>query len=389
MAGQACPTEGQGRCIVGDQAADGYALYFLGTDAEGCALSQTGCETFARGTFEPSALCGGDGPGPDPDPDTPPSGVFLPPTLTCQAPSADDAPNASGDEVCTWNAISACTEPGLKFADYASCDAVRSQRPYYPSDPEQTSDPNDPRLQDETFMQELAWVTEQIDACACGCCHTESLTPNGASLWDTEAGPIWTDTIPNEGVAMMAGLVDSTVFGAFPPADNNGFDRSQTGAPTTDIARMRAFFEREFWRRGNTVEDAQEIPPFGGPLVDQYYFEPSECRAGQGIDAQGSVWWSGARARYVYVLEEGSDNPGVPPNLDLPEGTIWKLATPPTGTPMTSGVPFGEVPDGAEQVFPVEGAPAALVEGQRYYLYAMIDVGLPIVRCTFTYPIER
>ena len=31
------------------------------------------------------------------------------------------------------------------------------------------------------------------------------------------------------------------------------------------------------------------------------------------------------------------------------------------------------------------GAPAALVSGTQYYLYALADIGVPITRCLFTY----
>ena len=51
-------------------------------------------------------------------------------------------------------------------------------------------------------------------------------------------------------LAMMAGWIDSTAFGAFDPADNNGFAREITGMPSTDPDRMKAYFEGELARQG-------------------------------------------------------------------------------------------------------------------------------------------
>ncbi len=86
------------------------------------------------------------------------------------------------------------------------------------------------------------------------------------------------------------------------------------------------------------------------------------------------------------MLDQGSANPGVPPNLDLPTGTRWRLDVPPTGTPVASGVTYGRTPTGATQRFPAEGSPQPLVAGSTYYLYVLLDVGIPLTRCTFVYP---
>ena len=69
--------------------------------------------------------------------------------------------------------------------------------------------------------------------------------------------------------------------------------------------------------------------------------------------------WTGGDARYLYVLDADSQSPGVPPNLDLPEGTLWRIDVAPTAVPIESGVTYGVVPEGASQAFP-EGAPAPL-----------------------------
>ena len=149
---------------------------------------------------------------------------------------------------------------------------------------------------------------------------------------------------------------------------------------------MQRFLVTELARRGLVEADFAGAPPFGGPLADQLTYEPQACEGSAGIDSSGLVRWSGGGARYLYILEADSANPGVPPNLDLPEGTIWRLDVGPEDSSMTSGLTYGTVPQGATQTFPASGAPAPLVSGQTYYLYAMMDVALPLSRCLFTAP---
>ena len=218
------------------------------------------------------------------------------------------------------------------------------------------------------------------------CCHSEKAAPDGAtSNWYIEKGPIWTDSFYPSGLALGAGWVDSTALGAYPPDQNNGFSRDVSGIPSTDAARMVAFFEGELARRGYAKEDFVDATPFGGPLYDQGLYVPESCTNGEGVSADGKVVWSGGGARYVYVLASGSANPGVPPNLDLPAGTVWRVDVAPSSSPIKSGIAYGELPAGTSQGFPAEGKPAALVSGTEYYVYALADIGIPVTRCLFTY----
>mgnify|MGYP001011445214 CR=1 FL=1 len=314
---------------------------------------------------------------------TPLPGVFVQPVLECRPPLPGEPASASGDEICTWSAISACTEEGRRFADYASCEDVITQRPAFGTPARAPDVEGDPRLDDPVYMEELAWVTEQVEACACTCCHSERDAPRGATGWYIEAGPLWIDTVPDAGLAMLAGLVDSEAFGAYPPEQNFGFDRATTGLPTTDIPRMQTFLIEEYLRRGRTEEEAAEFPPFGGPLVTQAAFEPQPCTRSGGI-VDGEIRWTGGQARYIYVLRAGSDNPGVPPNRDLPDGTIWRLDMPSSERGLTSGVRYGDVPANAVQRWPVDGPPPALTPGEQVYVYVLADVGLPVLRCLAT-----
>jgi hypothetical protein len=89
----------------------------------------------------------------------------------------------------------------------------------------------------------------------------------------------------------------------------------------------------------------------------------------------------------VFVLSAGSRAPTVYPNLDLPEGTVWRLDVPAAGAPLVSGtVKYGVVPDGLRQRFPATGAPAALEPGRQYFLYVSADQMVPITRCLVTAP---
>ena len=183
---------------------------------------------------------------------------------------------------------------------------------------------------------------------------------------------------------MGAGWLDSSALGAFDAEINNGFDRSQTVLPTTDVARMTRFFEGELARRGFSREDFEDATPIGGPLYEQVRYTPSRCEQGEGVGPDGVLAWRGGAGRYFYVLSAEANSPGVPPNYDIPEGTIWKLDVDHREAGLTS-VRYGEVPVRARQAFPVEGNPEALVEGQQYYLYVLKDIAIPITRCLFTY----
>lgn len=364
-----------GTCVIDEGTASETALVFPGDDPGACSGTELGCG-FAQGTFYPSALCEGGGGQPNPSG----GGLFQPFQEEC----VDDG---EGGETCAWGAISACAEEGLRFDDVASCDPVITQRPYVPYPVADTTAPDDSRLSDTAYMAELGWVTEQVEACACICCHSTQSAPDGeTSGWYLEADGVWVDGLSDDGLAMLAGWVDSTAFGAFPPEDNNGFDRETTGLPTTDIARMQAYLEGELARRGRTRDSFDDTAPFGGPLYDQLFHEPEACTGDVGIGADGTITWSGGGARYLYVLEADSMSPGVPPNLDRPEGTLWRVDVDPMDEPIASPAVYGTVPSGAFQDTPAMGAPDALVPGETYYLYVLRDVYQPLVRCLTTIP---
>lgn len=378
--GLACDREAFiGECVV-DAGGEGEVVtVFPGDDPGACSGAEFGCG-FTGGEFVPAEVClgGVEGGGVDPE------DAFVPFEQVCMDPLEGEPDGQSADgQVCTWQAISGATEAGRRFVDYASCDTVLTQRPYYPYSVTADTAPDDPRLSDGAWRAEYEWVTEQVEATACVCCHTTAYAPDGPSGWYLEAEPIWTDTLGDSALAMMAGWVDSTAFGAFPAEQNNGFDRSITGQPTTDPARMLAFLEGELARRGLSEADFADTPPFGGLLYDQLFYEPDACEDGQGVSADGEIRWTGGDARYVYVLAADSDSPGVPPNLDLPDGTIWRLDVDHTAAPVASGLTYGAAPDGARQAWPESGGAPALIPGETYYLYVLLDIYQPATRCLF------
>jgi hypothetical protein len=317
-------------------------------------------------------------------------GTFIPPYVSCQAPVSGGPGKGPDGQVCTNVAISGATEPGRYFPDYASCEVVLTQRPFWSRPPAGESKPDDPRLQDAAYLAELAWVTEQVEATGCVCCHdSEALGGRQAGQWDIRLGPLWLDSLSDSGLALFAGLADSSVLGAYVKEDNFGFDRSITGIPTDDSARMQKFMVDELARRDISEAEARAVPPFGGPIYANRVAEPGPCEAGEGVFDDGSVRWKGGAARYVYVTAQDSDNPGVPPNLDLPVGTLFRLDVLPNAAPLPSGILYGSTPDGSFQAFP-ESTPAAPLERDRtYHLTVLRDVGLPIASCLFEYPAKE
>lgn len=383
--GVACAIEddAQGTCTWAEDAAVIRATVLLGEEAS-CGNNRFGCETFANGVWEPGSACGGS------DELVVLDDPFPMPELVCVDPLPGEPEGSSEDgQVCTWQIVSGATEEGRSFSDYASCDVVVRQRGYAPVPANSLADTPDPRMDDPSYTAELDWVRGQVRAGSCDCCHS-SAAPQGAAVFDADFEGNMANQFTDRGLAMGAGWIPTVGFGTYAPEDNNGFERSSlvdpylSIFPTTDQGRMMAFFESELEHRGLKPEDFEGDSYGAGPLDTQLYYEPEACSSDEGIDANGLIRWLPGRARYIYVLEKGSLSPTVPPNLDLPEGLIWRVDLPADGSPVSSEtVTYGEVPAGMTQVYPAEGAPAPLETGKEYYLYVTADVLYPISRCVF------
>lgn len=368
-----------GDCRISSDEGFEYDLVISGDAPTGCQEAAQGCVIFARGIFNPTDRCVDQYEPIEPVLPEEVGNVFVPFELMCL-----DGTEEAADK-CTWQAIGGCAPDGEQFTDYATCTPVLTQRPYAPIPPSDFETPNDDPLQtDQTYLDEVEWVRSQAKSCGCVCCHADGEAPSGAAVWDADREGIWTDDWNPRGLAMGAGWVDSSALGAFDAVDNNGFDRSLTVLPTTDVERMVRFFEGELARRGYVPEDFSNDQPIGGPLYEQARYVPSACENGEGVGIDGEITWAGGGARYVYVLSANSQSPGVPPNYDVPEGVIWKLDVDHRSNPVNAAQ-FGEIPVEAKQAFPLEGAPTPLELGQQYYLYVLRDIAVPITRCLFTY----
>lgn len=383
--GQRCDTSVRlGYCVLGSGGLF-TRITFPGDNAATCGSSRTGCEVFGGGVFEPSPVCGG-----APDDFDLGLPVFQQPQLSCRDPKAGEPAGVSdGGQVCTWEMISASTELGRDFGDYADCDRVRTQRPYYPAPTEMNAERDDERLKDPAYVADLDWMKEQIRASACVCCHS-TRAPKGTSNWYLESPGNFLNSFYGSGLAMGAGWINSVGFGTYPPEQVHGFLRpteehpERSIVPTTDAERMVRLFERELAYRGLTRADFADQPYAAGPLDEQRMYRPSACSNGEGVDAQGAFSWTGGKARYLYVLEKEARSPTVPPNLDTPAGTVWRIDVPADHEPIgPDAVKYGVVPEGMVQKVPAVGSPQALVTGREYYLYVLADIAVPMTRCLF------
>jgi hypothetical protein len=284
-------------------------------------------------------------------------------------------------------AISGSTEEGRSFMEYGNCDVVLTQRPYFNIPPYNDVNPLDPRQRDRDFMAELRWINSQVRASGCVCCHDTASSGRKAAVWDISAPGIWTDQLSDQGVAILSGKVSSEILGKFTAENNNGFSRDSTGFPTTDVPRVQQFFNNELVRRSVTDADIEAFDEFGSFLIDIIDTPPDNCTSEEIIQADGKILWTGGNARYVYVKEVGSQNPGVPPSNDNPEGVLWRLDVLANVAELPPGLVYGAIPDGTYQVTPADNAaPPALVSGQKYQLYVLLDILQPICNCIFTAP---
>jgi hypothetical protein len=387
----ACPADSYlGACVLDDSAERFLQALVVGTDASTCANNERGCELFGGGTFVERGVCAGEGVDDLVD-DAYSETYYTPAVNICMDPVDDVAGQSAGGQVCTWQQMSGCTEEGRRYDDYASCDAIRTQRPYSPVPANSTEPAVDPRLDDEEYAAELAWVTAQTEACSCVCCHDSRITPdNQAGVFDVNfAGSNnWVNSFTTWGLAFSANAFDTSLLGTYRAEENNGFERTISGMPSTDQARMKRFFEQELIHRGSSVAEFADLDPSPAIFYEQRIYEPGPCENGEGVNASGVMTWRGGRARYVYVLAAGSANPGTPPSEDIPERTLWRVDTIPPAIPVRTGeLTYGTLPAGMLQTTPANNAaPPALVSGQDYYLVALADIGVPMTRCIFTAP---
>ena len=310
-------------------------------------------------------------------------------------PSAYSENEAGEKEFCVWQHAQGCVPSGHHYNDYGSCDVAMTTSARFYKFPGFKVETDQSVLEDEEWLKESEWVQSEIRACGCTCCHDsrEGHSDGFATAFDVSAPGVWTDTFTDFGLLTSSGDIDTTLLGGtFDPEVNYGFDRTHQIFPTTDPARMQAFFRGEIERRGLSDEQIQEqidlVPLRFAGLYMAYTEETQACGPGEGMDSDGTIHWSRKGvARYLYVMEEGSDNIGDPPGLDHPEGIIWRVNLPRDEEPWETGaVTYGKVPTAGIQIVPEAGDAPELELGKRYKLYVVPDYGpFRLVNCNFTY----
>ena len=292
-------------------------------------------------------------------------------------------------ELCVNDFVTANVPEGFGFTDLLSCNHVYTQGPPWFAKPERVYESEDSLLDDPAYVEEANWVADQVLTSGCACCHSSGSGSDNVSGFDSHAPGVWTDTMENFQLAMFAGFIeDSKKFGHYDPADNHGFDRSVAMYASTDTDRMTDFFISEFERRGGTQEDIDEAQRRFDSQFGRFDQDPTEC-----IDPfegliDGKLTWNGDGARQIDIMETDAKAPTYPPNLHLPEGTIWAVFLDVDGTPMESGtVSPGVLPEGAKQYWPIDDSEVPVLEsGKTYKLFVTPDAILPwLTNCTFTY----
>ena len=163
--------------------------------------------------------------------------------------NADTAPNTVpdphyqdplGDEILNGT----CAPEGETFTSVYSCDTVQGPSATEPPGAVSQVTHNPAILEDPDYD----WVLGQLSACSCTCCHTGAGI--GTYRWSSTFEPAWSDSADSKALdALQKDPPPGSLAHAIPPEENNGFSRYETGHPTTDPARFRAFILRELARR--------------------------------------------------------------------------------------------------------------------------------------------
>jgi len=137
-----------------------------------------------------------------------------------------------------------CAPEGETFTSVYSCDTVGGPSPTEPPGAVSQVIHNPATLDDPDYD----WVLGQLSACSCTCCHTGAAI--GTYRWSSTFEPAWTDSADSKALnSLQKAPPPLSLSNAIPPEENNGFSRYETGHPTTDPVRFRAFILRELARR--------------------------------------------------------------------------------------------------------------------------------------------
>ena len=288
------------------------------------------------------------------------------------------------EAVCFWDAFSGNVPEGMDFTRLPPARWLgRGVLPGLPAQRVYRSD--DALLDDAAFVTELEWVRDQVRTSGCGCCHASGTNSGHTSGFDMDAPGVWTDSMTNAQLAMAAGrFPEHSLFGHFAAETNHGFDREATLFASTDPARMAAFFEGEFQRRGGNDEDLAEAQGQFDALFGRLFLPFSDCITPyEGLVDGKLLWNSEDGVRQVYILETDAQTPGsrTSTGLRAPSGPCTSTRHPTRllrarwGLAKSRPVPW------------VETGELALESGRTYRLYATPDVMIPSqLDCTFVAP---
>jgi len=321
---------------------------------------------------------------------------FAQPERVCVDASTLDVPadaelesGPNGDQLCFWDYFSGTVPEGMSFGDLSSCELPFTQGPPWWARPFRRYESPSSLLNDEEWVTEADWVAAQIRAAGCSCCHSSVSGSGNTSGFDIDAPGVWTDSLETYMMPISSGEMElHRFFGRFEAEDNHGFGRVETLWPSTDPARLRAFFVSEFERREGTNADRAHAQSQFEALFGAVIAETPECVTQfEGVDGDGVLYWNGDdEVRQIWILEVGSESPGFPPTTDRPEGTLWTVYVDSNAAALPSGtVTLGTVPDGAVQMVPEAGA-FTLEDGASYKVYASTDMMVgKVINCSFTW----
>ncbi|MFT4976727.1 MAG: hypothetical protein ACI8S6_002632, partial [Myxococcota bacterium] len=201
---------------------------------------------------------------------------FLWPEQVCV--DADDLEVSEDGELCVWDNFSGSVPEGLQFTDVLTCDRSFTQGPPWFTPPGRVSESDSALLDDPEYVADLEWVSDQVSASGCACCHDSASGSGHTSGFDVNAPGIWTDSMTNSQLSMAAGMfAEHDLFGYYEASANHGFDRTETLFATTDPERMKAFFTAEFERRQGSEEDLDEALGQFDALFGRLFEDVYDC----------------------------------------------------------------------------------------------------------------
>jgi hypothetical protein len=149
--------------------------------------------------------------------------------LACAAPDVETGEGEAPRELPGHNE---CLPAGEEMSAEV-CLAVVEESGRYPTESEDKAGADAALDAERLADPDLAWVTEQVNRCACRCCHTAAWGGAGVYFWDLDFQPVWTNSASLWSLGVFAGLtreVDQTL-------------------PTDDLERVQAWLDRERGRR--------------------------------------------------------------------------------------------------------------------------------------------